>query len=120
MNTREEIATRLACSMLTNSDPITVAHADKIPEICVTMASTIMLLCKQYEAEERNALNGVSSLALIHELAERGEKFVIWGDPNPDGNNTIYPHPDGSRDLCFSDTPDGRAFREHLQEVPKP
>lgn len=49
----EEIATRLACAMLTNNDPMTRAASDKIPLVCVTLARTILLLCRQYEAEDK-------------------------------------------------------------------
>jgi len=45
LSKREEIATRLACAMLTNSDAMTRTAADRLPYVCAKMASDIIEEC---------------------------------------------------------------------------
>lgn len=53
MTPREIIATRLACAMLRCEDPVSRPTLEKIAEDSVTLASTIVLLCEQYEKEDQ-------------------------------------------------------------------
>jgi hypothetical protein len=52
MTPLEIIATRLACAMLRREDPVSRRPTlAKIAEDSVTLAGTILVLCKEYEQE---------------------------------------------------------------------
>jgi len=55
LSRREEIATRLACAMLANNNPMMVAAVDRLPYDCAKLASEIIEECDACTIVARDA-----------------------------------------------------------------